>query len=99
MTVRSAKNRCTACAQAESLVASLAQTAEQQPQDCVDLLADLPTVLESALAFLFRDFDYEANIESNTAVAVRLIAIAADRLGLVNAELVQLRQGESVALQ
>lgn len=36
--------------------------------------------MKTAVSYLLVDFDYEANITSNTAIAIRILAAAAERL-------------------
>lgn len=45
------------------------------------LIQLMPECLETAVSYLLVDFDYEANITSNTAIAIRILAVAAERLG------------------
>ena len=51
-----------------------------KPVDIDKLIANLPEILEITLHYLLADFDYEKNIESNTAIAARLLATTATRL-------------------
>jgi len=45
-----------------------------------EIVVNLPELIETALSYIISDFDYENNITSNTAVAVRLLAVIADRI-------------------
>ncbi len=45
-----------------------------------ELVSNLPEFLETALSYIISDFNYHDNIESNTAVAVRILAATVDRL-------------------
>jgi len=51
------------------------------PIDREQIISELPFILEGALNYLLSDFDYEANLSSNTAVAARILAATIDRLG------------------
>jgi hypothetical protein len=44
------------------------------------LVETLPAILETALSHLLADFDYEARIDSHSAVAARLVAICTDQM-------------------
>jgi len=48
--------------------------------DPEELLKSLPDVFEQAIALILSELDYERNLECNTAVAVRLLAICAARI-------------------
>ena len=50
-----------------------------------NLIPELPMILDTAVSYLLADFDYDSNKDSQTALAIRIIAIASDRLkrGLV----------------
>ena len=41
---------------------------------------DLKNSLEHVISCILEDFDYESNPTANTAVAVRMLAVCADRL-------------------
>ena len=45
-----------------------------------EFLQSLPFSLESAIAYILKDFDYENNVESDTAIGIRMIASTVDRL-------------------
>ena len=51
-----------------------------KPVNTEELLANLPEILEIILHYLLADFDYEKNLESNTAIAARLLADITTRL-------------------
>jgi hypothetical protein len=77
--------RKTALAQAEALIAKLTVEKRDELPDIAELLACWPLVFRGALGHLLPEFDYEANRGSNTAIAVRLLAINADRFERVRA--------------
>ena len=64
---------------AEALIARVSQAGEGGAVELAQLLAALPMLFESALGYLLSEFDYEANQQSNTAIAARLLATGADR--------------------
>jgi len=69
---------CSGCAKTQQLLAlvNAESTGEPDPNDVIDTL---PLLFESALSYLLSEFDYEAQIESNTAIAIRLLAVGAAR--------------------
>ncbi len=54
---------------------------QNTPIDREWIISELPAILEGALEYLLSEFDYEANIQSNTAVAARILAATIDSLG------------------
>ena len=48
--------------------------------DLEELLKILPDVFQTAIAYILSELDYERNLECNTAIAVRLLAIWAARV-------------------
>lgn len=71
--------RRTTRAQTKKLIASFADPAVDGTLQLPELVAALPTIFESAVAYILSEFDYEANLHSNTAIAVRLLAVSAER--------------------
>lgn len=51
-----------------------------EPVDGDELFSSLPFILNNALNCLLSEFDYPANLESNTSIAIRLLATTMDRL-------------------
>lgn len=43
-------------------------------------IKDFPDLITAAIEYILADFDYTANLTANTAIAVRLLAVMADRL-------------------
>jgi hypothetical protein len=66
-------------AQTKKLIASFADPAVDETLQLPELVTALPTIFESAVAYILSEFDYEANLHSNTAIAVRLLAVSAER--------------------
>ncbi len=64
---------------AEALIAKVSEPGNGDVFELTEMLAAFPMLLESALGYLLSEFDYEANPQSNTAIAVRLLAAGADR--------------------
>jgi hypothetical protein len=79
MTTLHRKSLCPGCDKAHELVDDIHASGTQQKVTHGEIIQTMPMVLESALSYLLADFDYDAKIESNTAIGVRLIAIAAER--------------------
>ena len=48
--------------------------------DREELIKNLPFLLEAALEYLLSEFDYESHLDSNTAIAARILAATIDRL-------------------
>jgi len=72
------KSLCPSCSKAKELVHSVRESATQNVAPG-EIIQTMPLVLESALSYFLSDFDYDTRQESNTAIGVRLIAIAAER--------------------
>ena len=71
--------QCRHCAKAHAFIEAVAaQTPEEFDQQF--FLDGLPLLFEGALVYLLADFDYEANLTSDTAIAARLMALGARRL-------------------
>jgi len=64
---------CPGCAKTERLVDDFQARANDAGYDPDDVIKNMPVILESALSYLLSEFDYEGNLESNTAIAVRLL--------------------------
>ena len=90
MTARSTKQRCGDCTQAKVLIQSLAGT-QAQPMPLPELMANMTALLYVAMSLLFSEFDYEAKKESNTAIAIRVLATAAERLSHTHAGAARMR--------
>jgi hypothetical protein len=65
--------------QAAAFLASLSQSNLQPPISYDGFLNLQLTMLSSALEHLFSDFDYEANLDSHTAIAIRLVGLSAEQ--------------------
>ena len=65
--------------EAKALIAKVSQPGNGDVFELAEMLAAMPILLESALGYLLSEFDYEANSQSNTAIAVRILAAGADR--------------------
>lgn len=71
--------------EAEALIARVSEPTNEAAPEFAELIAALPMIFESALGYLLSEFDYEANSDSNTAIAVRLLATSAERFQRVKA--------------
>ena len=67
------------------------------PFDAEQVINGMPMLLESAVSYLLSEFDYQANIESNTAIAVRIIAACTAQAQCLQAYCGQLLQTPPVA--
>ena len=75
---------CPGCLQARDLIAQIEAAMDRSGEpDPFDVIATLPLMLESALANMLAEFDYEAQRESRLGVAVRLLMLAAARAEVV----------------
>jgi hypothetical protein len=71
--------RRTARAKAATLIRRMANPNEVAGPEFIDLIAALPEIFESAVGYLLSEFDYDANQQTNTAIAIRLLATSAER--------------------
>ena len=56
------------------------QTPDSEPLQLVALVQSLPALMGDAADLILSEFDYENNMQSNMAVAVRILAVASRRL-------------------
>jgi len=66
--------------QARDLIRFVNKANNGPTSSAAELIEVLPSVLETALSHLLADFDYEARIDSHSAVAARLVAICTDQM-------------------
>ena len=71
---KSSKKLCPGCAEAAEIVQQVQSMTNDRPFDAGKTINGLPMLLESAVSYLLSDFDYQANIASNTAIAIRIVA-------------------------
>ena len=70
---------CPGCAQGQALLYALTAKLNDEEIGNDEVIDSLPLLLETILSKLLSEFDYEENLESNTAEAIRLLTIAAER--------------------
>jgi len=93
MTPRSTARRCAHCAQAKALIDSLAGTGvHARTLPLPDLVVNMSAMLYVALSPLFSELDYEAKKESNSAIAVRILATVTERFSHVDEGAERMRQ-------
>lgn len=68
---------------AQSLIASIPDPSS--PVDMDRLTGELPEMLGYVVALILDDFDYDANLRSKTAIAIRILATIAERFEGVQA--------------
>lgn len=64
-------------ARAQSLIASIPEPSS--PVDMDRLTGELPDMLGYVVALILDDFDYDKNLRSKTAIAIRILATIAER--------------------
>jgi len=71
---KSSKALCSNCAGAADIVQQVLSMRNNSPFDAERVVDNMPTLLESAVGYLLSEFDYQAKMESNTAIAIRIVA-------------------------
>jgi hypothetical protein len=69
---------CPGCAQAQALIAQIENAASGE-LSADEIVATMPLLLESALAFLLADVDYATHSHRNAALAAHLLGVGAAR--------------------
>jgi hypothetical protein len=91
MTTRSTRARCAACTHTQALIDKLAGT-PGQPMPLPDLMVNMSGMIYVAISLLFSEFDYEAKKDSNTGMAMRVLATVVERLSHADAGSARMRQ-------